>query len=38
VWTVETEKAIQKNKLSEYYDRSNEQIKDLVEQVRGKLS
>ncbi|XP_039631019.1 dynein heavy chain 3, axonemal [Polypterus senegalus] len=37
-WTSEVSEAIQANKLQEYLRKSNEQINDIVELVRGKLS
>jgi len=37
-WTKETEEAIHQNKLSDYWTKTNNQIMDLVELIRLKLS
>jgi len=37
-WTKETEEAIQTRKLTQYFEKCNNQIMDLVELVRSKLT
>ncbi|XP_067685210.1 dynein axonemal heavy chain 3-like [Haliotis asinina] len=37
-WTAEVTKAIQENHLKEYLDKSNQQVDEIVQMVRGKLS
>uniref|UniRef100_A0A4W3HWD1 Uncharacterized protein n=1 Tax=Callorhinchus milii TaxID=7868 RepID=A0A4W3HWD1_CALMI len=37
-WTSEVSEAIRDGKLTDYLKKSNEQISDIVELVRGKLS